>query len=125
MVPLEAETLEDLVSIALINIDRFDHARFEVWRRGRSGGIPKLADVRPPDKLYRVVSDDEREGRGAPQLLGVVVGYLEAQRGAPALCMMQILGIKTGAGSSDLPIGVPAEALEDVTTKARAGKLRF
>lgn len=125
MIPLEGTTLEDLVCIVLLNVEHFDHARFETWRRGRGGGIPKLAYARPPDRLYRIVTDNEREseGRDAPLLLGIVVGYQETARGAPAMCRVQVLGVHTGAGSYEEPLVVPADALEDVTDRARSGKL--
>jgi len=127
MVPLEGKTLEDLVRIALLNIEAFDHARFDTWRRGRGGGISKLADRRPPDKLYRIITDNERESEGcdAPLLVGIVVGYQEAARGAPAMCRVQVLGVHAGAGSYEEPLAVPEDALEDVTERAQAGKLVF
>ena len=125
MVPLEGETLEGLVALALLNIDQFDHARFEVWRLSREGAIAQLADRRPPDRLYRIITDNERAGKGAPLLVGIVVGYRSPTRGGPASCCVQVLGVKTGAGSYESPLTVPGEALEDITDKARSGKLRF
>ena len=127
MVPLATgeRSLHALVLGALYNIDRFDHARFDVWRRGRGGGIDELALKRPPDRLYRIVTDNEREGSSAPLLLGIVVGYTEAARGASALCVVHALGVLDGAGSYDSPLPVPADALEDVTELARNGKLTF
>lgn len=123
MVPLDGLDLRQQVQSALFNIEHFDHARFAVWCAGRSAGVPELARKRPPDRLYRVISDNEQEGEGTPVLVGVVIGYAQTQRGTPALCMVQILGVAAGrAGSYADPIGVPADALIDVTDAVKEGR---
>jgi hypothetical protein len=130
MVPLDAERLEDLMKLALRNIDIFSGdpyyvGRFQGWLDAQPGEIQRLAAKRPLAKLYRVITDNELEGQGAPMLLGVVIGYKSSTRGMPATCGVFILGIKSGNGSYEDPIFVPAEALEDVTERARAGKITF
>lgn len=124
MIPLEGETLGDLVRIALHNIQFFRRDAFETWRLAQSEDLRTLAELRPPDKLWRIITDNERSGRGTPKLYGVVIGYAEG-RGEPALCMVYVLGVKTGAGSYEQPVGIPRDALVDVTEEARAGKLQF
>lgn len=125
MVPLEAETLEDLLQIALYNIRHFDQAAFGKWLKRQPGDVQDVARRRPPAAVYRLVTDNEVEsmGKEAPMILGVVVGYPPGTRGAPALCAVQILGVKAGVGSNATPVVVPTEVLEDVTEKARTGKI--
>jgi hypothetical protein len=129
MVPLDGETLEDLMKSALINIDVmsgfWEQQQYQVWLAKQPGDIEKVAKKRPPNRLYRLISDNEKEGQDAPMLASVVVGYQEGTKGGPALCAVFVLGIKSGAGSYETPIMVPWDSLEDVTEKARAGKLVF
>lgn len=124
MVPVEPTApLRDQVQAVLYNIERFNLSMFEVWLRGSPGALVKLATKRPPDRLYRLVTDNERDGEGVPLLYGFAVGYREGQHGGPALVMIQVLGVDTGMGSAADPVGVPAESLLDVTERAAAGKL--
>lgn len=120
MIPLDPGIhagLGSLVTAALFNISRFDGAAHSVWLNQQTERVQKVARTRPPDRLYRVISDNEREGAETPLLLGVILGY------ASGLCGVHILGVRAGPGSAEDPILVPADALENVTEKARAGKL--
>jgi hypothetical protein len=126
MLPAEGKTLEDIVRVVVdVNIPAFDHAKFEQNSKTWSGARQALAKKRPLNKLYRIVSDQERAGGEETLLYGLVVGYTEPERGTPAMCLVFVLGVYEGAGSYDTPLVVPADALEDVTEKARAGQLRF
>ena len=120
MLPLVADTLEELVQAALHNIGLWDEVAWHAWIEHQSGRVQALATRRPPNRLYRLLSDDEREGRGAPTLVSIVVGYRDA---SPALCAVHVLGVWSGTGSYATPLPVPAEALLDVTDRARAGQL--
>ena len=123
MLPLVGTRLDQLIRIALHNAQAFDRFAFEGWLAGRPG-VAGVARARPPDRLYRIVTDDELAGRAAHLLYGVVVAYVEPQGGAPGRCCVHVLGVLEGAGSVDTPLVIPASALEDVTDRARAGRLR-
>lgn len=98
--------IDELVRRVLHNIRAFDKAG---WAAGRT----RLRDCEracPPDRLYRVLMHDPRVAD--PELvLGVVVGYGSTP-------MVHVLGVADGPGSSDCPIAVPVEALEDFTRHA-------
>lgn len=118
MIPLEnGDDVALAAAKVRANASRFDWAGFEVWLRGQGDGIPALARRRPPDRLYRVVTDGEREGGGRVEVLGIVVGYKRAACGAPALCAVQVLGVDAGGGSAEAPLFVEASSLEDVTDR--------
>lgn len=125
MLPVVAERMEDIVKIALHNVDRFAQAPYNAWLAQQSYPVRATARVRPPDALYRVQTDNERLGvDDGRALLGIVIGYQE-RRGEPALCAVHVLGVPEGAGSFERPVFVPADQLISVTAQARAGKLRY
>lgn len=123
MVPLDGTDLRALIRGALYNIDRFNMQAFLAWKATVSEAVQKVAESRPPNRLWRVITDNERAGRGQPLVYAVVLGYAEPSRGAPAMVMVHVLGVQTGAGSYREPLGVPEDSLVDVTDEARAGKL--
>ena len=127
MIPLEGECLFDIVQIALHNISCFNTANFATWlvAHAATTGVAEIAALCRPDCLYRVMTDAERAGQAAPVVLGIVVGYVRALRGAPAMPLIQILGVKDGLGSFMTPMPVPADSLTDVTEEARLSKLKL
>jgi hypothetical protein len=119
MIPLDSG---DVVRAALHNVGLFDQAAFTVWLGTQSEGIVKLAKVRKPNAIYRIVTDGERDGAGTVMMLGVIIGYKDG-RGAPASAAVHVLGVGLGAGAYETPLVVPGELLINVTDEVLAGKL--
>lgn len=120
----EGRDLESIVQAVLANIARFDYVAFGGWTRLQpwEPKTRKLAFItHPPNKIYRVISDNEREGVGAPELLGCIVGYSDGEKGGPAMAYVWILGVFSGMGSYESPIPVAGEVLVDVTERVRSG----
>jgi len=84
------------------------------------GGLKKR---RPPDRLYRIRGGYHSATRGL-DALGIILSYRPGTRGGPPEAGVMVLGFSSEmVGSAAHPLGVPEEALEDVTDSARSGKL--
>jgi len=117
----EGKSLMDLVKLTIYNVDQVPAARqqrFALWLKGQEASVRDLAELRPPNRLYRVKGDIRGTQHGFSPL-GIVVGYRAGERGGPAEALCMFLGIKAGPGSMEAPARVIAEGLEDVTQEAR------
>jgi hypothetical protein len=119
MIPLDGARSE-VVRAALHNIGLFDQAAFAVWLKTQSEGVVKLAKMRKPGAIYRIVTDGEREAGEVLVFLGVVIGY---KGGAPASAAVHVLGVGLGAGAYETPLLVDGSLLVDVTEDVRMGRI--
>jgi len=114
MIPLDAQNLDAYLRIALHNIAEYDrdHQAADEWLRKQPDAVQRLAKRRPLNRIYRVTTQHQDV-----ELYAVIVSY-QVRRSEPQ-CGIQILGVFEGAGSNGDPIGVPEDALEDVTDAIR------